>query len=119
MGKCEFLKLSPSSNRALYRKGLSIEITSCILFIKINGPPIDKFSPEKYLTLWLRSHQLAENKRNTGRPNDKREITKKKVGIFCNFKKLIKLLIKLFMYFTILMIFTKQNIIFDFKCKKL
>ena len=31
---------------------------------------------------------------------------KKEVGIFCNFIKLIRL----FMYFTILMIFTKQNI---------
>jgi len=59
------------------RKKLSIEITSCILFIKSNGPPIDQFSPEKYVTLWLRSHQSAENKRNTRRPNDKRKITKK------------------------------------------
>jgi len=39
--------------------------------------PIDQFSPEKYVTLWLRSHQTADNKRNTERPNDKREITKK------------------------------------------
>ena len=54
------------------RDKLSIEITSCILFIKINGP-IDQFSPEKYVTLWFRSHQSAENKRNSGRPNDKRE----------------------------------------------
>ena len=59
------------------RNKLSIEITSCILFIKNNGPPIDQFSPEKYVTLWLRSHQIAENKRNTGRSNDKLKITKK------------------------------------------
>ena len=59
------------------RKCLSIEITSCIIFIKINGPPIEKFSPDKYVTIWLRSHQCAENKRKTGRQNDKQEITKK------------------------------------------
>jgi hypothetical protein len=59
------------------RNKLSIEITSCILFIKINGPPIDQFSLEKYVTLWLRSHRFAENKRHTGRPNDKLEITQK------------------------------------------
>jgi len=78
------------------RNKLSIEITSCILFIKIDGPPIDQFSPEKYVTLWLSSHQSAENKRNTGTPNDKLEITKKGSWNFCNFIKLIKLLVKLF-----------------------
>jgi hypothetical protein len=42
------------------RNKLSIYITSCILSIKINGPPIYQFSPEKYVTLWLRSHQSAD-----------------------------------------------------------
>ena len=51
------------------RNRLSIEIISCILFIKINGPPIEQFSPEKYVKNWLRSHQCAENKRNTLRQN--------------------------------------------------
>ena len=59
------------------RNRLSVENNSCILFIKINGPPIEQFSPENYVKLWLRSHQCAENKRNTGRQNDEREITKK------------------------------------------
>ena len=78
------------------RNKLSIEITSCILFIKIDGPPIDQFSPEKYVTLWLRSHQSAENKRNTGDLMINGKSLKKEVGIFCNFIKLIKLLVKLF-----------------------
>jgi len=51
------------------RNKLSIEITSFVLFIKINGPPNRSiFSGEI-------CHALVE--RNTGRPNDKREITEK------------------------------------------
>ncbi len=63
------LKIIPiSTSETDIRNKPSIEITSCTLFIKMNGPPIDQFSPENYVTLWLRSHQSAENKRNIGRP---------------------------------------------------
>ncbi len=54
---------------------------------------IDQFSPEKYVTLWLSATQ--EDLMINGKS------LKKEVGIFCNFIKLIKL----FMYFIILMIF--------------
>ena len=61
------------------RNRLSIEIISCVLFIKINGPPIEQFSPDKYVKNWLRTHQNAESRNNTGRGFDTREINTKKM----------------------------------------
>ena len=47
------------------RSRLNIESLSAILFIiKINGPPIDQFSPEKYVKKWLRTHNDADSNVN-------------------------------------------------------
>ena len=46
---------------------LSIENISAVIFIKINGPPIAKFNSEKYVKNWLREHNHAESRHNTGR----------------------------------------------------
>ena len=65
------------------RNSLTIEITSAILFIKINGPPVAQFLPDKYVKYWLRTHNDAESNRNTGRDNSAtKEIINKKCWEF-------------------------------------
>ena len=49
------------------RNSLNIESRSSILFLKINGPPISKFDPDRYFKIWLRTHNNAERFQNTGR----------------------------------------------------
>ena len=60
------------------RNRLNIESLSAILFIKINGPPIDQFSPDKYVKKWLRTHNAANSTLNTGRESESTKILKKK-----------------------------------------
>jgi len=43
---------------------------SALLFIKINGPPIDLFGPGKYVKIWLRTHNNAESAKNSGRETE-------------------------------------------------
>jgi len=60
--------ISPSRNSLL------IGNVSSLLFIKINGPPINKFVPSRYVQKWLRSHVSAMDKR-ARRPLEHREET--------------------------------------------
>ena len=43
---------------------------SALLFIKINGPPIDLFGPGKYVKIWLRTHNNAESGKNSERETE-------------------------------------------------
>jgi hypothetical protein len=58
--------ISPSRNSLL------VANVSSLLFIKINGPPVDKFLPSKYIKKWLHSHVSAMDKR-ARRPLEQRE----------------------------------------------
>lgn len=58
--------------------GLNIESMSSILFIKINGPPISKFDPDRYVKIWLRTHNNAERVQNVWRDAVSNKKTKKK-----------------------------------------
>ena len=59
---------------------------SALLFIKINGPPIDLFDPRKYVKIWLRTHNNAASGKSSGREIEcNKELIKKNSGIFCNF----------------------------------
>ena len=53
MSLIHLLKIIPiSTSETDLRNTLSIdEITSCILFIKMNGPPIDQLSSENHVTV--------------------------------------------------------------------
>lgn len=35
------------------RASLDIKTTAALMFMNINGPPLDIFSPASYVTLWL------------------------------------------------------------------
>jgi len=41
------------------RNSLLMANVSSLLFLKINGPPVDKFSPETYVKNWLLTHSSA------------------------------------------------------------
>ena len=60
------------------KSSLTVENTSALLFIKINGPLIDLFDPEKYVKIWLRTNNNAESGKNSGRETKlKEELIKK------------------------------------------
>ena len=59
------------------RNSLNTETTSAILFIKINGSPIDKFIPDSYVKNWLRTHNNAYSINNIGRENELKKVEKK------------------------------------------
>ena len=60
------------------RSRLTVENMGALLFIKINGPPIDLFDPGKYVKIWLRTHNNAESGKNSGRETEcNKELIKK------------------------------------------
>jgi len=40
---------------------LSMKNLNALMFIKINGPPVSKFNPEKYINKWLLHHRNADD----------------------------------------------------------
>lgn len=43
------------------RTRLTIENVSDLMFISINGPPVEDFNPRPYVKIWLRNHRSAES----------------------------------------------------------
>lgn len=50
------------------RTSLLIENINNLLFINMNGPPIEKFNPIEYAKVWLREHNNSDEMRNTNHP---------------------------------------------------
>ena len=46
------------------RNTLTAERISALLFIRINGPPVELFKPADYVKSWLLHHRDAEDRRN-------------------------------------------------------
>ena len=49
------------------RNALNVVTISNLLFVKLNGPPLDLWKPNTYALNWLRSHNAAEQ--NASRTN--------------------------------------------------
>lgn len=46
------------------RSKLTIQNISHLMFINVNGPPINKWNPETYVKSWITSHRTAEDNRS-------------------------------------------------------
>ena len=46
------------------RTSLTIEHLSSLMFVNMNGPPIAKFEPRKYVRSWLTNHRTADDTRS-------------------------------------------------------
>jgi len=55
------------------RNSLLMKNISSLLFIKINGPPVDKFIPSRYVKQWLLMHASATDKQ-VRRPLENQEV---------------------------------------------
>jgi hypothetical protein len=43
------------------RNRLTIKNVSDLMFISINGPPVEDFNPRPYVKIWLRNHRSADS----------------------------------------------------------
>jgi len=56
---------------------LTIKNVSDLIFISINGPPVEDFSPQPYVRVWLRDHRSAvsaprgKERKETDKENEK------------------------------------------------
>lgn len=52
------------------RSSLTIQNVASLMFVCMNGPPIGKFQPEKYVKTWLQNHRTADDTRSKRLNND-------------------------------------------------
>ncbi|XP_050505351.1 E3 SUMO-protein ligase KIAA1586-like [Diabrotica virgifera virgifera] len=58
------------------RNALTVAHVSSLMFIKIQGPPLQEWQPETYVTKWLRSHRSADDSRTRVAENPKKNAKK-------------------------------------------
>lgn len=64
------------------RNTLTVSHVSALLFIKLQGPPLQKWEPEPYVITWLRSHRSAADTKTRVAENPNKEETKVKGDAF-------------------------------------
>ena len=60
------------------RNRLLIERISNLMFVKLHGPPMDAWNPDKYAKSWLQGHHTADDQRVRKRNIDETPKSEKK-----------------------------------------
>ena len=58
-----FMNLTHTSQR----NALEVESLRNLLFIKLNGPPLEQFKPERYVCMWLKEDHHSATDKPSGR----------------------------------------------------
>ncbi|CAI6350673.1 unnamed protein product [Macrosiphum euphorbiae] len=64
------------------RSTLTIKHLASLMFINVNGPPLDEWEPKSYVSSWLVNHKTAENTRTKKNVNKEPETREEKKSIW-------------------------------------